>query len=128
LKSLLPKKQVAVVSVKNLVPVVVLVDSVVEAERLVLVDSVEAVAVAAALMEVVAEVAAVRTGAVAENAVDLTEVEAEIALLVQVEIDRVQLVTAIDHALQVVIVPARLEVKRKKVDLVEKESFNSRWK
>jgi hypothetical protein len=127
LKSLLPKKQVAVVSVKNLVPVVVLVDSVVEAERLVLVDSVEAVAVAAALMEV-AVVAAVPTGAVAENAVDLTEVEAEIVLLVQVEIDRVQLVTAIDHALQVVIVPARLEVKRKKVDLVEKESFNSRWK
>jgi hypothetical protein len=125
LKSLLPKKQVAVVSVKNLVPVVVLVDSVVEAERLVLVDSVEAVAVAAALMEV-AVVAAVPTGA--ENAVDLTEVEAEIVLLVQVEIDLVQLVTAIDHALQVVIVPARLEVKRKKVDLVEKESFNSRWK
>jgi hypothetical protein len=100
---------------------------VVEAERLVLVDSVEAVAVAAALMEV-AVVAAVPTGAVAENAVDLTEVEAEIALHAQVEIDRVQQVIAIDQDLQVEIVHARLEVKRKKVDLVEKESFNSRWK
>ena len=116
----------AVVSVKNLVPVAVLVDSVVEAERLVLVDSVEAVAVAAALMEV-AVVAAVPTGAEAENAVDLTEVE-EIALLVQVETDRVQLVMEIDQDLQVEIVHALLEVKRKKVDLVEKESFNSRWK
>jgi hypothetical protein len=106
---------------------VVLVDSVVEAERLVLVDSVEAVAVAAALMEV-AVVAAVPTGAEAENAVDLTEVEAEIALHAQVEIDRVQLVMEIDQDLQVEIVHARLEVKRKKVDLVEKESFNSRWK